>query len=260
MLAAAAAPVLLLSAFTGLASAHAAYEGSDPANGSTVSSPPSRVIAEFTEPVVQDSLLEVYDPCGVRVDNGDSIVASDRITVTMSGDKQGTYTVVFNVVSAVDGHNTSGDFTFSSSGGAACPGAQPEEPQPNPPSNGGSGNEPAPSSRSRGSTTPASTSTVAAPGGGSTAASASAAGSGNSQARRQGGSQAGQRNRPARQAGAGQVRQFVQAESGETLPIDTAAGTSSEIPLDGVMISLVLATMIGIAGGHVLAGVLGPRR
>ena len=254
--------MLLLAAFTGTASAHAAYEASDPADGSTVSNPPSRVIAEFTEPVVQGSNLEVYDPCGAKVDNGDSIVASDRITVTMSGDKQGTYTVAFNVVSAVDGHNTSGEFTFTSSGGAACPGAEPEpQPQPNGPSSGGSGGGSEPSSRNResGTSTPTSPSAPAG-GGGTSRTSTSPAANGGGQAGQRQGSQAARQGRPARQAQEGQVREFVQAESGETLPVGAASTGSNDIPLDGVLISLVLATMIGAAGGHVLSGILGPRR
>ena len=130
--------VVLLSALAiPSAFAHAAYESSDPANGASVSSPPSRVMVEFTEPVVDESRLEVYDPCGGQVDQGDSLVAADRITISMSADKQGTYTVTFSVISAVDSHPTNGEFTFTSTGGDPCPG---EEPPPEE-SGGGAGSE-----------------------------------------------------------------------------------------------------------------------
>lgn len=126
----AALGLISLAAFVagmGVARAHAAYESSDPSNGATVENPPSRVTAEFTEPVVSESTLSVFDPCGTQVDNRDSIVAGDRITVSMSADKQGTYTVRFDVVSSVDGHPTNGTFDFTSAGGSPCPGAEPAE-------------------------------------------------------------------------------------------------------------------------------------
>lgn len=117
--------LLLLTAvgalsLTGPASAHAAYEDSTPRDGETVSSPPDRVIVDFTERIIPESTLSVSDPCGAEVDNNDSVVVNDRITISMSADKQGTYTVRFAVQSAVDGHNTQGQFTFTSSSGSAC--------------------------------------------------------------------------------------------------------------------------------------------
>jgi methionine-rich copper-binding protein CopC len=122
---------LLIAAFVlGTASptlAHAAYESSDPPNRSTVSSPPRIVTAEFTERVIDGSYLAVYDACGEQVDNGDSFVTADRITVSMSADKRGKYTVRFEVVSAVDGHPTEGEFFFTSSGGNTCAATEPRE-------------------------------------------------------------------------------------------------------------------------------------
>src|SRR5687768_5482312 len=113
---------LSIAAFSVPAFAHAAYESSDPADGSTVSSPPSRVIADFTERLQPaTSRLSVYDPCGAQVDNGDSLIANDRITVSMSANKQGTYVVRFQAHSDVDGHVTTGEFSFTSSGGSPCP-------------------------------------------------------------------------------------------------------------------------------------------
>jgi len=244
---------------TTTAAAHAAYKASDPADGSSVSSPPSRVIAEFTEPVVQDSYLEVYDPCGARVDNGDSLVASDRITVTMSADKQGTYTVIFNVVSAVDGHNTSGDFTFSSTGGAPCPGAEPE-PENQPPSNtGGGGNGGGGGGSNTGPTTAAGPASAqpqtSAASGGSTATSSGGNKAAAGRDKGQAASKNGGRPQGGRQE---QPRTFVEVPADEGL--EAAAGTSSggDIPLDGVVIGLVLATLIGAAAGHVYAGLLDP--
>lgn len=106
------------------AHAHASYRASDPSDEATVQSAPASVWAEFTEPVTLDSRLEVYDPCGARVDGGDSSVTGYRITVSMDSERAGTYTVAFAVISAVDGHATQGAFTFTAVEGQACPQAE----------------------------------------------------------------------------------------------------------------------------------------
>jgi hypothetical protein len=247
---------LLLSLFVvPSAYAHAAYESSDPANESTVSSPPSRVTAEFTEPVVDDSRLEVFDPCGEQVDNGDSLVAADRITVSMSADKQGTYRVHFSVVSSVDGHPTSGDFIFTSSGGAPCPAEEPAEEEE--PSGGGSGggNEGA--------------------GGNSEPGSGSAGETGGDQtgtgsARRADGRRAIQRssgdNRGPRSVEDRVKASRVEREPGDVASAPTAismsgvAGIWEGIDLSQFLIALLVAAVIGAAGGFVYAGIMGPKR
>ncbi|MDQ3646148.1 MAG: copper resistance protein CopC, partial [Actinomycetota bacterium] len=122
----AAAGLLVALAALGLsaapAAAHASYSGSDPADDSTVSAPPSQVWAEFTEPLAEGSHLIVYDPCGDQVDNGDSQVTAYRVTISMNAEAAGTYTVHFAVVSSLDSHPTRGSFNFTSSGGSPCPG------------------------------------------------------------------------------------------------------------------------------------------
>ena len=244
-----ALPLLL----AGPASAHAAYESSDPANGSTVSSPPSRVIAEFTEPVVQGSTLAVFDPCGQQVDNGDSLVATDRITVTMSGEYTGVYSVSFDVVSAVDGHNTSGNFSFTSTGGDPCPGDEPvqEEPEPAPNAGGNDGASDDPDS---------------AGGGDSELVASNDPGRGSaSGAARQAGDPNRSRNRPLAQAGQGDKGPawWKQAAS-----VANVIGAPSEeeknkesvwdgIPMGAFAAGLALSTLIGAAGGKIYAGIMG---
>lgn len=51
-----------------------------------MSSPPSEVWAEFTEPPAPGSTLKVYDGCGAQVDNGDSRVEGFRFGRTAGGD------------------------------------------------------------------------------------------------------------------------------------------------------------------------------
>lgn len=235
------------------ASAHAAYESSDPANGSTVSSPPSRVIAEFTEPVVQGSSLAVYDPCGQQVDNGDSLVATDRITVTMSGQYTGIYSVTFDVVSAVDGHNTSGNFSFTSSGGDPCPGDEPVVSEPGQSSEGG-GNGRArdvPDSADSGDSE-----LVASNDTGRDSASGAA---------RQAGDPNKSQNRPLAQAGsankgpawwkqAASVANVIGAPSEEEKDKESVW---DGIPMGAFVAGLALSTLIGAAGGKVYAGIMG---
>ncbi|MDQ3913717.1 MAG: copper resistance protein CopC [Actinomycetota bacterium] len=118
--------------------AHAAYKDSTPGDGETVLSPPSQVTAEFTEPITNSSYLEVYDPCGQRVDNGDSQISGYDMSITMSADKAGEYVVEF-AAQSIDTHVTYGSFSFSSSGGSSCSGADPEQPGTGGSGGGGSG-------------------------------------------------------------------------------------------------------------------------
>lgn len=237
------------------AQAHAAYESSDPDNGSTVSSPPSRVIANFTERLVEGSRLDVYDPCGDKVDNGDSLVVGDQITVSMSGDKQGRYTVRFDVVSAVDSHPTNGAFAFTSSGGAACASAAEEQEegpsqQPQNGSGGGGGQGGA---------------TGDDPAASSSGSSGGSEVSGRSGSRERGGEkgsndQASSTRTDAKRSAAARLRQRARvpniqptAASGEAQPGSALDG----IPRGTFGVGLFLATLIGAAGGKIYAGIMG---
>lgn len=241
------------------AGAHAYYESSNPADGSTVGSPPSQVQADFSEPVTSDSYMEVTDPCGDVVSGGSSPVA-DKISVAMSGTRAGTYSVFFSVQSSVDSHVTEGSFTFTSSGGDACPGAEP------PPGGGGGGDDPPPGGGGGGddpppgggggsdgpSDQPADTSgdsnegvdtNPASPGGGSD----HAAGHGGSRSH---GGRAG-KNR---------------AASGGSRNLEVASGERErrepdpwDLPAGGLVAGLSIAALIGAAGGRIYAGIMGPR-
>lgn len=240
--------------------AHAAYESSDPGNQSTVSSPPSRVTADFTEPVVDESRLEVFDPCGSQVDSGDSFVAADRITVSMSADKQGTYMVRFSVISAVDSHPTNGEFTFTSTGGAPCPGEEPEGEEPT--GGGGGGNDPSGSGDRRGNTS-----------------GGTASGSDSSTSRASNDRAGGDKSPDGTPKGAfgvkkdtGEARDRTRSKvAGERLENTAAAIGPSAISASdvnniwegiepvGYIVALLVAATIGGAGGLVYAGIMGPK-
>ncbi|HVF52280.1 MAG TPA: copper resistance CopC family protein [Actinomycetota bacterium] len=227
------------------ASAHAAYESSDPPSDGTVSSPPPRVTVDFTEPVVDDSLLSITDPCGRQVDNRDSFVAADRITVTMSGEAAGRYTVAFDVVSAVDGHPTRGRFNFTSTGGSPCPDAAPapddppeEEPEPDDPATG-EGSRP-----SDGASTEAEP--TAGPSGGS--------------------------RRPQGNGGSRKILSEDRLVEETPTPVEDLADEAQsvpeqappvaeddDLPLSGLFAAFAVAALIGAAGGYIYRGIVPPK-
>ena len=255
-----AAAAMVLVAGAPAAFAHAAYKSSNPADESTVASPPSQISAEFTEPLTESSSMQVFDPCGQQVDNGDSNPNGYNMTVSMSGDKAGTYTVEFKAQSALDSHVTSGQFTFTSSGGDPCPGA---EPPPDPGSGGGSGGggsggggsggggggaavpqDPAEPVGSGGSDDPA----AAAPGGGGDRPNGSGPTRPGARGPRKGGGRSG-----------GDTTDPIAIQNtGSTVPADEPAPW--DLPLGGVVLAFALCVMIGAAGGRVYAGIVAPPR
>lgn len=243
---------LLIPAALGTpALAHAAYESSDPPDGGTVSSPPSRVTAEFTEPMVDGSYLTVTDPCGVQVDNRDSLVAADRLTVSMSADKQGTYTVRFDVVSSVDGHGTTGSFSFTSSGGAPC--AAPDEPSGDEQGSGGDEGKP-----NGGAATNDTSSTGGDTRGGSNNARVDTARREEQRARdeqRAAGERQSASSRDRENAlAAGSARNEAQQVAA---PVDDIRNIWRGIPIGPLLFALAIAAAIGAAGGNIYAGIMG---
>lgn len=126
----ASASLIFVATSAGIAQAHPAYKDSSPQAGATVSSPPTELWVEYTERIEGGSVT-ITDPCGDRADHGEDEMnlTGDRLTTGMHGDKAGTYVVAWSVLGS-DGHNTRGEFTFTSSGGAACPGTEEPEREP----------------------------------------------------------------------------------------------------------------------------------
>ena len=109
--------VLLLLGTAGTASAHAALESTDPADGSVLKSAPRSVTLTFSESVaLLDDSFRVYDPDNRRVRTSSAHHAKDAgdtASVTLPAKLgTGTFTVAWRVVSA-DSHPVSGAFTFS---------------------------------------------------------------------------------------------------------------------------------------------------
>ena len=193
--------------------------------------------------------MDVTDPCGRDV-GGETSVIGESMTVSMSGAAKGGYTISWRAHSSVDGHVTEGAFSFSSTGGDPCPGE--EEPSED-------------TSRDR-EKSDASGGSATSSGGGSASTSDSSAGSANANAngnsgerdRSDGGSSLESRGTNGGSAGRDSDRS--RAGSDSTSDVAAAAPVAQEpetpsalegIPVDGLVITLLVAALIGATGGKI---------
>ena len=94
-------------------SAHAQLIGSDPAAGSTLSSPPTTVTLLFSEAVTPVGRgISVYGPDGRLAQSGSATAQGTRLAVKVTAAAEGTYAVIWTVIAA-DTHPSRGEFTFS---------------------------------------------------------------------------------------------------------------------------------------------------
>jgi copper transport protein len=107
---------LALGARAPSAEAHAWLDRSRPAAGEVVQTGPPEVLLWFTEDIdIAFSYVQVLNSSGERVDNDDFHIHSrkDQPGVTMQINvPNGTYTVIYDVLSIVDGHRTKGSFAY----------------------------------------------------------------------------------------------------------------------------------------------------
>ena len=116
----AAAGLLLLAVLATPAFGHAEFKASVPTGGATLDTPPSRVIASFTEPPDDASKLLVFDPCGERADRGTTQTVDTQLAVETTARFAGVYQVQYNVLSDLDGHPERGSFSFRVEQGEEC--------------------------------------------------------------------------------------------------------------------------------------------
>ena len=96
------------------ASAHAVLVSSSPADDQVVTAAPTEVTLSFTEQVeATDGGVDVIAPSGRHVARTSALTGSstNRLAVPVKADEQGTYTVVYRVISA-DGHPVAGSFIY----------------------------------------------------------------------------------------------------------------------------------------------------
>ena len=122
-------PVLVLAP---QARADTALIASDPADGATVTGPPSRVLLAFLDPPSGDSTFAVVSPSGKRVD--DSVATEPQraggytVTVGLKPlSEVGRYTVEYFTV-ALDGVPLSGTISFTYTGSGANSESRPPDP------------------------------------------------------------------------------------------------------------------------------------
>ncbi|HET9476911.1 MAG TPA: copper resistance protein CopC [Dehalococcoidia bacterium] len=107
---------LTLRGQTPSAEAHAWLERSQPNSGEVVQAAPPEILMWFSEEIdVKFSHAQVLNSSGERVDNDDlhdhGDTSNPGITLQINV-PDGTYTVVWDVLSIVDGHRTKGSFSY----------------------------------------------------------------------------------------------------------------------------------------------------
>lgn len=115
---------LLLAAAPVRAEAHAVLLAADPPQGLLLASPPAEISLTFSEPVTPvGSGIELISPSGARVPGTLAQAGGNRLSLGVRLTGQGTYRVVWKVVSA-DTHPSRGTFTFSVGAVSAAPGSE----------------------------------------------------------------------------------------------------------------------------------------
>jgi methionine-rich copper-binding protein CopC len=133
ILAAAATAALTFGLFGATALAHAEFQGSTPAPGSTVTAAPAAVTITYTEDLASGSTGFVSNAGRLTVSTGATISTTTRNQLTIGlkpGLPSGTYTVFWHSVSADDGDQLDGSFSFNVSIPAAAAPAAPAAPGP----------------------------------------------------------------------------------------------------------------------------------
>lgn len=99
------------------------YQSSEPGDGETVHRPPDRVEVTFDQPLDGSSELAVGNDCGKNVDDGDTEVDGNTMSIGLSSKPSGDYHVEYVAVGigGITGKST-GHFTFTAHGGKACDG------------------------------------------------------------------------------------------------------------------------------------------
>src|SRR5215212_10483585 len=109
--------LVALLVFPSVALAHSQLLGSNPAAGAVLDAPPSQIDITFSEGVgLQFSTIKLYDRTRAELAlgppahvGGDDTTMAVGVPTTL---RPGIYTVVWRIVSGVDGHVTAGTFAF----------------------------------------------------------------------------------------------------------------------------------------------------
>lgn len=111
--------VLACAAPAAPVSAHGDIQETKPAPQSSVRRAPRSVAVTFTEAPTRQAVLEVTDGCKRNVGQGVE-VSGATATVRVATGQPGKWRVSYNVISAVDGHQTRGGYAFTVAGKKDC--------------------------------------------------------------------------------------------------------------------------------------------
>ncbi len=112
---AASIATLAFVGMTGVALAHANLLSSNPAGGSTMQTPPTQIVLNYSEePDPQLSQVDLLNSSGATVATGTpTLQGKTTLVVPITGDMpDGVYTVSWSAVSVDDGHTTTDSFSF----------------------------------------------------------------------------------------------------------------------------------------------------
>jgi hypothetical protein len=114
-------PVALLAIVTlaSPAAAHGDLQGTDPEQLATVRRAPRSVAITFTEAPTAQAVLKVSDGCKRDVTQGIEVVDATA-TVRVAVGQPGRWRVSYRVISALDGHESKGFYTFTVAGRKDC--------------------------------------------------------------------------------------------------------------------------------------------
>src|SRR2546428_2364295 len=105
---------MVLTSATGMTSAHSVLQRSIPPANASLPAPPRQIVLIFSEPVVGGlSTATVADRNGTVVSHVSTVARDGRtLTISVGPLVTGVYTVRWRVLSATDGHTTSGFLLF----------------------------------------------------------------------------------------------------------------------------------------------------
>ena len=107
---------MLAASGGGTAYAHAVLRIADPPEGATLDNPPGAIRLTFSEtPDVSLSEIRVVGTTGAAYQVGRPVVVANdplSISIDVAPLDRGVYTVSWRIVSAVDGHTTTGSHAF----------------------------------------------------------------------------------------------------------------------------------------------------
>ncbi len=101
------------------AGAHGDYTTSVPEKGAVLNEVPPEIRVTLTEPPTGDSKIVAKDPCGNTV-TGVSVRNNDIIAEVSPEAHPGDWKVRWESISSVDGHSTTGTFSFTVEGEFDC--------------------------------------------------------------------------------------------------------------------------------------------